>query len=54
MLFCLLLLSLLLLLLLHPQVWPEGSYELAVRPFVLLPFFPSIRKFSWDWLINFF
>ena len=33
MLFCLLLL---LLLLLHPQLWPEGFYELAVRPFVLL------------------
>ena len=30
MLFCLL------LLLLHPQPWPEGSYELAARPFVLL------------------
>ena len=32
MVFCLLLL---LLLLLHPQPWPEGSYELAVHPFVL-------------------
>ena len=50
MLFCLLLL----LLLLHPQPWPEGSYGLAAHPFVLLSFFPSVRKFSWDWLISFF
>ena len=52
MLFCLFLLSLLLLL--DPQPWSKGSYELAVRHCVLLSFFPSVRKFSWDWLISFF
>ena len=41
MFFCLLLL----LLLLDPQPWPEGSYELAVRPFVLLSLFPSTGSF---------
>ena len=40
---------LLLLLLLDPRLWPEGSYELWC-----LPFRPSVRKFSWDWLISFF
>ena len=35
--------------------WPEGSYELgSVRPSVLLSFHPSVRKFSWDWLIIIF
>ena len=41
MFFCLLLL----LLLLDPQPWPEGSYELAVRPFVLPSLFPSTGSF---------
>ena len=53
MLFCLLLLSLLLLLLLDPQPWSEGSYELAVRHFVLPSFFLSIRELSWYWFISF-
>ena len=34
-------------LLCDPRSWLEGSYELgSVRP--------SVRKFSWDWLISFF
>ena len=37
-----------------PARWPEGSYELTVCPFVLPSFFPSLRKFSLDWLISFF
>ena len=36
---------------LDPQLWPEGSYELGS---VLSSFLPSVRKFSWDWLISFF
>ena len=37
-----------------PARWPEGSYELTVCPFVFPSFFPSLRKFSLDWLISFF
>ena len=42
MLFWLLILSLLLLL--DPQLWPEGSYKLAARPFAPPSFFPSFQK----------